>query len=60
MVTVSLSSNMADRKLIASNDVTCKGSIWRNVERFGTAAETKLLIDTWSQDSIRKQLHGTV
>ena len=27
MVTVCLSSNMADRKLIVSNDVTCKGSI---------------------------------
>lgn len=27
MVAVSLSSNIADRKLIASNDVTCKGCI---------------------------------
>ena len=27
--------------------------------KFWTAAETKLLIDTWSQDSIQKQLHGT-
>ena len=26
--------------------------------KFWTAAETKLLIDTWSQDSIQKQLHG--
>ena len=26
--------------------------------KFPTAAETKLLIDTWSQDSAQKQLHG--
>ena len=26
--------------------------------KFWAAAETKLLIDTWSQDSIQKQLHG--
>ena len=28
-----------------------RGKLW-------TAAETKLLIDTWSRDSILKQLHG--